>query len=186
LASAYRHLSLATSLSPEDPVVPEIERRLTDSDLPPGDRETFHFVMVAILDRAGRYGEAFDHAAEGLPFTHDLRELGRYFRSYQRLMDHWRRVLPLATIEVRYEEMVANTEDVSRRIIEFCGLPRDSTVLDFHLQKRHISSSSMTQVRRPIYTSSVNRSRHYRSRLNPLVTALDADTRLVARAAREA
>ena len=65
--------------------------------------------------------------------TYDLGELGRYYRRYERLMAHWRRVLPAGRIlDVRYEDVVGDLESQARRIIAHCGLPWDDRCLSFH------------------------------------------------------
>jgi tetratricopeptide (TPR) repeat protein len=105
--------------------------------------------------------------------TYDLAELGRYYKRYEQLMAHWRRVLPKNRIlDVRYEEVVADLEAQARRIIAHCGLPWDEACLAFHETKRPIRTASATQVRRPIYQSAVGRWRVYEQELAPLLAAL--------------
>ena len=105
--------------------------------------------------------------------TYDLAELGRYYRRYERLMAHWRRVLPAQSIlEVRYEDVVADLEGQARRIIAYCDLPWDARCLSFHETERPVRTASATQVRQPIYKSAVNRWRVYEGQLAPLLDAL--------------
>jgi tetratricopeptide (TPR) repeat protein len=105
--------------------------------------------------------------------TYDLGEIGRYYRRYQRLMSHWRNVLPADRIlDVRYEDVVADLESQARRIIAHCGLPWDDRCLAFHKTERPIRTASATQVRRPIYKSAVGRWRVYEDHLGPLLAAL--------------
>ncbi len=107
--------------------------------------------------------------------TYDLGELGRYYRRYQQLMGHWQRVLPPGRIlDVRYEEVVADLEGQARRIIAHCRLPWDDRCLAFHKTSRPVRTASATQVRRPIYKSSVGRWRLYEKELKPLLMALGA------------
>jgi tetratricopeptide (TPR) repeat protein len=107
------------------------------------------------------------------PFAFDLGELGRYYAAYDRVMAHWRRVLPPeAMIEVRYEDMVADLEGQARRILDYCGLPWDPAVLDFHRSDRPVRTASLRQVRQPIYRSSVGRWRPDETVLRPLTEAL--------------
>lgn len=106
--------------------------------------------------------------------TYDLAELGRYYRHYQTLMTHWQRVLPPGRIvDVHYEDLVGDLEGGARRIIAHCGLPWDRRCLDFHRTERTVRTASATQVRRPIYKSSVGRWRKYKSFLGPLFDELD-------------
>ncbi len=107
------------------------------------------------------------------PYTYELGELGRYYRAYDRLMDHWRAVLPPRVfLELRYEDLVADLEGQSRRMLAHCGLEWDSAVLDFHKTERPVRTASVMQVRQPIYASSIGRWRNYEPWLGPLIEAL--------------
>ena len=111
--------------------------------------------------------------ADGLNYTYDLAELGRYYRHYQALMAHWHQVLPPGRIlDVRYEEVVANLEGMARRIVAHCGLEWDAHCLAFHQTERPIRTASVTQVRRPIYKSSVGHRFKYDAFLAPLLAEL--------------
>ena len=105
--------------------------------------------------------------------TYDLGELGCYYKRYERLMAHWRRVLPKGSIlDVLYEDVVADLEGQARRIIAYCGLPWDERCLSFHETNRPVRTASATQVRQPIYKSAVGRWRIYEEHLGPLLAAL--------------
>jgi tetratricopeptide (TPR) repeat protein len=108
------------------------------------------------------------------PYTYDLGELGRYYMRYQHLMDHWQRVLPAGrTLDVRYEDVVADVEGQARRLLAHCGLDWDERVLAFHKSERPVRTASASQVRQPIYASAVGRWRAYGDLLAPLLTALN-------------
>jgi len=110
-------------------------------------------------------------------FAYDLGELGRYHRAYQRLMAHWRQVLPAnVLLEVRYEALVDEFETEARRIVAHCGLPWDNACLEFHKTVRPVHTASVMQVRQPIYRGSVGRWRPDAALLRPLLEALDADS----------
>jgi len=109
---------------------------------------------------------------QGNEFSNDLDDLARYWRAYRRLMAHWRRVLPLDMLEIRYEDLVADQEGESRRLVEFCGLDWDPACLDFHKARRVVRTSSSVQVRRPIFTGSIGRWRGFATELAPLIEAL--------------
>lgn len=105
--------------------------------------------------------------------TYDLAEMGKHYMNYIRIMDHWRRVLPADSfIEVQYEDIVADMEGEAKRLIGALGLKWDPACLSFHKNKRKIRTASVTQVRQPIYKSSVERWRHYEKHLNPLLGEL--------------
>jgi tetratricopeptide (TPR) repeat protein len=106
-------------------------------------------------------------------YSYDLGELGRYYRRYERLMAHWRRVLPVGRIlDVRYEDVVADLEQQARRIIVHCALPWDDRCLSFHQTDRPVRTASATQVRQPIYKSAIGRWRVYEEHIEPLLSGL--------------
>ncbi len=108
-----------------------------------------------------------------LPYTYDLAELGRYYRAYEALMAHWRAVLPPgAMLEVQYEDLVADLEGQTRRMLSYCDLPWDDRCLSFHKTKRTVKTASVTQVRQPLYGSSVGRWHVYGDLARPLFDAL--------------
>lgn len=107
---------------------------------------------------------------EGMEFSYDQEALGRYYSRYSRLMDHWRRVLPPDRIlDLRYEDMVSDTEAQAKRVLDFVGLPWDSDCLNFHQNKRVVKTASLAQVRVPIYQTSIARWKHFASHLTPLL-----------------
>ncbi len=106
-------------------------------------------------------------------YSYDLTEIGGYYANYARLMEHWRRVLPEdAFYELQYEELVADKKIQIRRLIGYCGLEWDDACLESHKSSRSVKTASITQVRQPVYTSSVERWRHYEKHLQPLIDAL--------------
>lgn len=107
-----------------------------------------------------------------LPFALDLRHLGRYYREYERLMAHWAQVLPLPIFDLDYEELTADQESASRRLIEFCGLPWDERCLRFFDSQRVVRTPSTLQVRQPMYRSAVGRWKPYEAHLQPLLDEL--------------
>jgi tetratricopeptide (TPR) repeat protein len=114
---------------------------------------------------------AHDHQ----PFTYDLGELGRYYRAYATVMEHWRNVLPSgAMLDVQYEDLVSDLEGQARAIVDYCGLACEDACLSFHENQRPVSTSSLLQVRKPIYRTSVGRWRPYARFLQPLIEALQA------------
>lgn len=105
--------------------------------------------------------------------SYDLAEIGRYYRNYAQLMQHWRNVLPAgAFYEIQYEDIVADQEGQARALLEYCGLEWDDACLDFHKTERNIRTASVTQVRQPIYKTSIEKWRHYEKHLGPLLDAL--------------
>lgn len=110
------------------------------------------------------------------PYTFDLLELADYYRGYERLMAHWRSVLPDGwLLEVRYEDLVADLEGSARQLVAHCGLEWDDACLQFDATDRPVMTASVAQVRRPVYRSSVSRWRRFEPHLGPLLEALGLD-----------
>jgi tetratricopeptide (TPR) repeat protein len=102
-------------------------------------------------------------------YSYDLRELGRYYRAYLGLMDHWRTVLGAdAFLDIDYEELVGDPATMSRRVVEYCGLVWDARCLEFYNSSRQVRTASAADVRRPIYKSAVGRAGRYEAQLAPL------------------
>ena len=102
------------------------------------------------------------------PFTYDLGDLGRYYSAWLRLLRHWQAVLGEALLVVKYEDLVANPQAVSRRMISHCALQWQDACLAFHQQPQSVTSASAVQVRKSVYASSVGKWRHYAAQLAPL------------------
>jgi tetratricopeptide (TPR) repeat protein len=106
-------------------------------------------------------------------FAYDLAELGRFHRDYQRLMAHWRAVLPATHfIELDYEALVADLEGQTRRLLAFLGLGWDEACLTFYRTRRAVKTASVNQVRQPVYAHAVGRWRRHAAALGPLLAAL--------------
>jgi hypothetical protein len=102
----------------------------------------------------------------------DLEHVGTRTREYLRLMEHWRRALPLPMLEIDYEEIVADLGPAARKLVAWCGLDWDPACLAFHETRRVVRTASMNQVREPLYARAVGRWQHYRDVLGPLLRLL--------------
>lgn len=102
-------------------------------------------------------------------FAHDRKNIAFMFKQYQRLMQHWREVLPADRfLEVDYEELVADPEPVIRRMIEFVGLEWDEACLRHEMNERAVRTPSVWQARQKVYKTSVERWRNYEPWLGAL------------------
>jgi tetratricopeptide (TPR) repeat protein len=115
--------------------------------------------------------------ASGQNFTYGLEDIGKYYRDYVRLMDHWDQVLPGRVHRVQYEEMVADTETQIRALLEYCGLEFEEQCLRFYETDRAIRTPSSEQVRKPIYQEGLEQWRNYEHHLGPLKEALGPEVR---------
>lgn len=102
----------------------------------------------------------------------ELRALAHEYGQYRRLMDGWSHMFPGRLIEVNYEALVHNQEAQSRRIIDFLELPWDDACLRYWEAARIVRTASEEQVRKPIYTSSIGRAKHFERHLGPLIEGL--------------
>jgi len=110
--------------------------------------------------------------ARGQSFTYGLSNIGRYYRDYVDLMDHWDEVLPGKVLRVQYEEMVTDTENQVRRMLDHCGLEFEESCLQFHKTDRAVRTASSEQVRQPIYSGALEHWRNYEPHLDELKKAL--------------
>jgi tetratricopeptide (TPR) repeat protein len=107
-----------------------------------------------------------------VPWASDPGNLGQIFRDYLRMMDHWRAILPAPMLEIEYEEVVADFDNSSRRMIAAAGLEWDPTCADFHRGARSVHTGSRVQVRQPLHSRSVAKWKHYEHELADLFAAL--------------
>lgn len=107
-------------------------------------------------------------------YTTSFEDFGHYFLEHERLMAHWRSVLPVSIHELRYEALIADPEATCRALIAYCGLDWDPACLEFHQTERTVQTPSRWQVRQPIYATSVGRWQHYRPHMTSLSQFLDA------------
>lgn len=147
---SYRHLGYINLLFPGARIV-HIRRHRVDNCLA---------CLMAALD-PGQF-----------PWVADPQYAALVWRQYERLMAHWREVLDIPMLEVKYEELVEHTEREIRRIIDFCGLPWDDKCLRYWEVDRKVLTLSYDQVRQPIFKTAVMRYKRYEKFLGPLIEAL--------------
>ena len=105
-------------------------------------------------------------------WANDQEHIAARFRAYHRLMQHWNQTLPTQILDVDYEETVSDVEGTARRLVSWLGLDWDPACAAFHENRRPVRTASVTQVRQPIYGSSVARWKHYESALSELFKSL--------------
>jgi len=98
---------------------------------------------------------------DGYPFSYDLGEIGRYYVSYRKLMDHWHASMPGVIHDLSYEKLVSDQVGETHRLLEFCGLEWEDACLAFHHNPTPTTTASATQVRQSLYDSSIAQWRHY-------------------------
>ena len=110
--------------------------------------------------------------ADDQDYAHDLTALGQHYRLYEEMMDAWKEKYPDRILDVHYEDTVADIEGQCGRLVEFLGLTFEPKMLEFYSSERLVRTPSASQVRRPIYKSSVQAWKNYEKQLQPLVLAL--------------
>jgi tetratricopeptide (TPR) repeat protein len=117
----------------------------------------------------------FSDFSERIDFVSDKGDLAFAYRQYARQMEHWRAVLPPDRfIDVDYENLVADREPVTRRLVAFTGLDWHDACLEPERNERVIATMSLWQARQPVYTTSVARWRRYEPWLGELRQLLSA------------
>ena len=114
----------------------------------------------------------FQHFGGYHPYAYDLSHLGKYYQQYRRLMHHWEKELKIPILNVQYEELVQDTENEVKRILNYLELDWEDECLEFYNKKRTINTSSYTQVEKKIYTDSINRWINYELYITDLLDSL--------------
>ncbi len=117
------------------------------------------------------------HFSRGQGFTYDLGELGRYYRDYVALGEHYDAALPGRVHRVRYERMVEDPEREIRALLAACGLEFEPSCIRFHETERAVRTASSEQVRQPMNRDGVDGWRAYAPWLGPLAEALGDEVR---------
>ncbi len=105
-------------------------------------------------------------------YTYSMEWAAEFYKAFANQVAFWRKAAPDSFIEVNYEDIIADQEGQSRRLIEYCGLPWDEACLNFHENERKVKTLSSAQVRQPLYSSSVGAWKRYEGDLKPLLDAL--------------
>jgi hypothetical protein len=110
--------------------------------------------------------------SNGNGFAYDQDDLMRYIQAYEKLMRHWRAVVPAGFLEVRYEDVIADLEGQTRRMLDYCGLEFEDACLNFHAAERSVQTASAAQVRSRLYATSVHSWSPYAAHIAPLIDGL--------------
>jgi tetratricopeptide (TPR) repeat protein len=106
-------------------------------------------------------------------YSYDLAEIAEYYVRFDRLMAFWRDQLPGRVLEIGYEDLVADQEGQTRRLLAHCGLDWSDRCLDFHNSPAPVSTPSAAQVRRPIYKDSVSKWRVHAEACEPALRVFE-------------
>lgn len=116
----------------------------------------------------------FQNFSTGNQFAFDLEDLARYYCNYVQIMEKWKLELQIPMKNVVYEELVKDPQETVREMLDYCSVDWFEGCLEFHISKRTVHTASYQQIRRPLYSSSVGKWRHYREFLGPLMSTIQA------------
>jgi len=145
----------------------------------------FHIGLIATLLPRARIVHCIRHPldtcisiyqhplSQAHAYAHVFEDLSHYYLTQQRLMDHWQDALPGRIHYQRYEDTVEDLESNVRSLLSYCGISFHPACLEFHKTERTIKTPSASQVRQPIYSSSVGRWKRYAKQLAPLKDKLE-------------
>ena len=105
-------------------------------------------------------------------FSYDLAGFGKVYRHYELAMKHWEALMPGWMLKVQYEELITDPENQVRRILDYLGLPFENECLKYYESRRAVKTVSMSQVRKPIYKTSIKKWQNYEKQLQPFKHAL--------------
>ena len=108
-----------------------------------------------------------------ITFASDLNDTVAYYNLYTDLMNFWNELLPVSIFNIKYEDLINNTEDETRKLLKFCDLKWEEKCLKFHENKRTIKTASDTQIRSKIYNSSIDLWKKYEKHLNDYFVKLN-------------
>lgn len=112
----------------------------------------------------------------GMGYSFNLEKIAAQINDYHRIMEHWRRVLPVPMFELTYEELVSDQEGMTGRLLDFIGLDWDDSVREFYKTSRAVKTASVAQVRQPVYQTSRQKWRRYEKDLKLLLEKLNPET----------
>ena len=107
-------------------------------------------------------------SSKSIGFSYDLNDLGEYYNSYDNLIKFWKKLYPGSIYNLNYQALVDNKDLEIRKLIKFCNLDWDENCLFPEKNSRSVSTASLSQIRSPIYKSSVKGWEKFSKKLNVL------------------
>ena len=102
-------------------------------------------------------------SGSGIKFGYDIEEIVEYYNLYKDIMGHWNNLLPNFIFNIKYENLISNTEHEIKKLLKFCDLNWSENCLEFYKNKRPIKTASDTQARSKIYKTSIDSWKNYES-----------------------
>ena len=107
-------------------------------------------------------------SSKSMNYTYDFDDLAGFYKAYNDFIKFWIKKFDNNIFNMSYENLVSNKELETKKILKFCGLDWDENCLNFHKNKRSVSTASLAQVRQPLYTSSLEKWKNYSKNLDTL------------------
>ena len=181
IGAAARH-ELAASLRMSLPKLLDVDSVLVDTT--PSNFQ--HVGIIAWMFPGARFVHCTRHPldtclsirqhplSKANAYAHQESDLVKYYGCYRQIMAHWHSVLPGRIHDLSYEALVESIDNEVRSLLDFCGLEFDPACLEFHKTKRAVATPSASQVKQPLYASSVGRWKNYGEQLQPLKITLES------------
>ena len=106
--------------------------------------------------------------AASMNYTYDFNDLAGFYKIYANLMKFWLKKFDNNIFNLVYENLILNKEIEIKKTLKFCNLEWDESCLNFHKNKKSVSTASLAQVRQPLYNSSVEKWKNYSKNLEIL------------------
>ena len=116
------------------------------------------------------YKNFFD---ENLNFSYDQNDLSKFYKEYTDLMNFWNKSIPQFIHNIKYEDLISDSENEIKNLLSFCNLDWEKSCLEFYKNKRAVKTVSSAQVRKSFYNSSVDSYKNYERFLTDLNSSLD-------------
>lgn len=113
-------------------------------------------------------------ASKLMNYTYDFNDLAVFYKTYEELMKFWKSDIKNNIFDLVYEDLINNKVSQTQELLKFCGLGWDENCLDFHKNKKSVSTASLAQVRQPLYNSSVHKWKNYSDELSELKKLLES------------
>jgi len=95
-----------------------------------------------------------------------------YYKGYLAMIEHWQSVYPNQIKTLHYEQLVRSPDKEIQALLDFCGLKSEPGCFEFYKQKRAVSTPSVNQVSKPMFTTSIGQWRHYEEFARPGMSRL--------------
>jgi hypothetical protein len=106
-----------------------------------------------------------------MPWSYNLKDIAFHLRLEDELLRRWKDILGERLLVLPYEKLVDQPEEWIRRLLSHCGLSEEPQVFAPHVTARTVTTSSVTQVRRPINRAGIGSAEPYREFLAPFIDA---------------